>query len=284
MAWEYEILFDARERTPLEIASEEWAREERTCVKPGQMGYRTCTTKAGPRLEAEIYPIFGQSEEAKARQAKKNLTKEKMQAYNEERSRRYLTQLIDANFSGQDIHLTLTYSMPQKFDRARRDVKNFLKRLRRIREKRGLPELKYIYAIEGGDGIDEKRVHVHIIMNSGINREELEQIWQKGYANADRLQPTMEGLEAIARYISKQQTGKNRHKWSGSKNLKKPKVRRSDTKISNARVKRIARGFEQEAKPIMEKLYPGYDHVRTVVRYSDIIDGVYIRVLMRKRE
>ena len=89
------------------------------------------------------------------------------------------------------------------------------------------------------------------------------------------------GLEALARYITKQQ--KNRRKWARSRNLKKPKQRTSDTKVSNARVKRLALDFPNSAKEIMEKLYPGYIHTKTVMRYSDIVDGAYIRCVMRKQ-
>ena len=62
-----------------------------------------------------------------------------------------------------------------------------------------------------------------------------------------------------------------------------PKQRTSDSKISNAKVKRIARDFQAEAKEIMEKLYPKYGYVDTAVRFSDSVDGAYIRVLMRRK-
>lgn len=62
-----------------------------------------------------------------------------------------------------------------------------------------------------------------------------------------------------------------------------PKQRTSDSKVSNAKVKRIARGFEAEAKEIMEKLYPKYRYVDVKVALSDSVDGAYIRVLMRRR-
>ena len=52
--------------------------------------------------------------------------------------------------------------------------------------------------------------------------------------------------------------------------------------MSNGRVKAIARDYQNEAKPIMEKLYPGYQFVKAKVYYSDVVDGVYIRAVMRK--
>lgn len=276
--WEYANLFDVQAD-----ASDEpriW-RTEPTELRVGRMGYRTKTTKAGPRLEADIYPIWGKEEQRKARAAKKNQTPEAVRKNNEERAKRYLVQLADANFGADDLHVTLTYAgTPPEYEQARRDMRNFCDRVRRLRKKRGLDPLKYIYSIEDDEDGRKHRIHVHMLTNGGISREELEALWAKGYANADRLQPNENGLEAVARYLTKQQ--RNRRRWVSSKNLKKPKVRISNTKTSNAKVRRIARDFESEAKEVMEKLYPGYVFVGAKVFYSDIVSGVYIRAVMRE--
>lgn len=286
MSWEFEALFDVMPGRSGSLLEGEWDasgywRDIPTEIRVGRMGYRTRTIKAGPRLEVEIFPIFGRENTGKARAAKQNVTPEAVQRLNEERSRRKLVQLADANFTDQDIHLTLTYRNAPKYDQAQKDVKNFLRTVKRKREIRGMSPLKYIYTIEGDDDGTRERIHVHMLMSGGIEREELEAIWARGYANADRLQPNENGLEAIARYITKQQ--KNRRKWCRSRNLKQPKQRTSDSKVSNARVKRIALDFPNEAKEIMEKLYPGYMHVRTTLRYSDAVDGAYIRCVMRRQ-
>ena len=279
MSWEFEDLFDVGAEPEAGLLDSYW-REQPTEIRVGRMGYRTRTIKAGPRLEVEIYPIFGRENSGRLRAAKKNLTPEAVQRNNEERSRRKLIQLIDANFTEKDYHVTLTYAgQPPEYEKARADVKNFLRAVKRKREQRGLDELKYVYTIEDEQDGKRKRIHIHAIMNGGISREELEQIWGQGYANADNLQPDENGLEAIARYITKQQ--KNRRKWARSRNLKMPKVRTSDTKVSNARVRRLAVDFPNSAKEIMEKLYPNYTHTRTIMRFSDVVDGAYIRCVMR---
>lgn len=60
----------------------------------------------------------------------------------------------------------------------------------------------------------------------------------------------------------------------------------------------MAKDFNGVAKPIMEKVYPGFEFVRglryqenesgtmseSCVRFSDYTDGVYIRVMMRRKE
>ena len=286
MGWEFADLFDISAERTGSLLDGAWVdgywRDVPTEIRVGQMGYRTRTIKAGPRLEVEIYPIFGREQTGRARRAKTNLTPEAVQRNNEERSKRKLIQLIDANFDESDIHLTLTYrGEPPKYSKAQADAKNFLRAVKRRREKAGLEELKYIYTIEGNDDGTRERIHVHMVMNGGIDREEIETIWGKGYANADHLQPNENGLEALARYITKQQ--KNRRKWARSRNLKKPKQRTSDTKVSNGRVKRMAVDFPNSAKEILEKLFPKYSHVKTVMRYSDVVDGAYIRCIMRRR-
>ena len=286
MSWEFEELFDVRPGKSGSLLEGGWDaegywRDIPTEIRVGRMGYRTRTIKAGPRLEVEIFPIFGREDAGRARAAKQNVTPEKVQRLNEERSKRRLVQLADANFTDQDIHLTLTYRQAPEYEQAQRDVKNFLRTVKRKREQRGMEPLKYIYTIEGDDDGTRERIHVHMLMSGGVDRQELEEIWARGYANADRLQPNENGLEAIARYITKQQ--KNRRKWCRSRNLKQPKQRTSDSKVSNARVKRLAVDFPNEAKGIMEKLYPGYLHVQTILRYSDAVDGAYIRCVMRQR-
>ena len=288
MSWEFEALFDVEKGSQAEDWSllnwmEDSRRQARSLIGIGRMGYRTRTTIAGPRLEAEVYPVFGRSTEAMLRRAKKtNITPEKQARLNHERSIRHLVLLADANFSEEDIHLTLTYASAPEMRRAQKDMRNFLLRVKRIREKRGLPELKYIYTIEGDEDGRKERIHIHLLMNGDMDREELERIWQRGYANADRLRPDENGLEAIARYIVKQQ--KNRRKWCASRNLKQPKTRTSDSRCSNARVKRIAFDIRNAAKDEMEKIYPGYQFVKCSVRYSDVVDGAYIRCVMRKKE
>ena len=287
MSWEYEALFDVEERDG--ILADYW-RTIPTAIKVGSMGYRTRTIKAGQRLEAEVYPIWGRQQEKQARERKQNITPERQQQLNTRRAKRRLILLLETNFrTDRDIHVTLTYAGdPPEEKRCRKDLRNFLGRVKRLREKRGLEELKYIYAI-GRDG--ESRIHVHCVMNGGIQRDELEKIWGKGFANTYRLQEYGKGLQGMANYLYRQnEKERDRgdrpglHAWSGSRNLKKPKVHTSDSKLSNRQVRKIAKDFESEARSILEKIYRGYTLEEGGVWYSDVVDGAYIRVIMRRRE
>ena len=289
MSWEYEGLFDVIPSNSEDLLGAYW-KTEATATRIGSMGYRTRTIKAGTRLEAEVYPIFGRSMEQTARREKLNITRERQQQLNTKRAKRRLVLLMETNFSyDEDVHVTLTYAgaAPTE-ERCRKDIRNFLNRVKRRREKRGLAELKYIYAI-GHD--KDQRIHVHCVMNGGIGRDELEKMWGKGYANTIRLQAQGGGLQGMANYLYRQNekardNGERAgcHMWSGSRNLKQPKEHTSDTKLSNRKVKRAALNFGVAGKEIMERTYPEYRIENWQVLFSDVVDGVYIRCVMRTEE
>jgi hypothetical protein len=285
MGWEYEDLFNNR------IMDDGSFLAEPSFIPVGKMGYRRITTVSGPRIDAEVIPVFGRSQSGDLRKAKSQITREAQQRANDERSRRHLIQLVEANFTEKDVAVTLSYAGtapdPERVDK---DIRNFIGRVRRKRKQLGLPKLKYIYAIGGDEmpaaGYSGKRPHVHMIMNGGIDRDTLEQIWAKGRANADRLQPRDEGLGGIAVYFTRQKQDRPEkpgvRKWRGSRNLKQPVPRGRDARMTNSRVRRIAYNFRNEAKAVMEKLYPGYVLQDCQVRYSDVVDGVYIRCVLRR--
>jgi hypothetical protein len=288
MAWEYEGLFDAIP-TDHDLLSEYW-RSEATATRIGAMGYRTRTIKAGTRLEAEVYPIYGRSQEQAARRGKQNLTPERQSQLNVRRAKRRLILLMEENFRAEeDSFVTLTYAEEPTMQRCRKDVRNFLNRVKRLREKKGLPELKYIYAI-GHD--KDQRIHVHAVTTGGITQKELVKLWGKGIVNSYLIQSYGKGLQGLANYLYKQNekakdAGERAHvhMWCGSRNLKyKLKEHVSDTKMSNRKVKKIALSFGTLGREIMERTYPGYVLEDCRVMFSDVVDGAYIRCVMRKKE
>lgn len=285
MGWEFEDLFNNRR-------TEDGGFLAEPCFIPvGMMGYRRRTTESGPRIDADIFPVFGVGQKKALRRARKQQTSKAQQIANNERSRLKLIQLVEANFTEKDLSIGLDYAgkepEPEKVDR---DLKTFFEKVRRKRRKEGLPELKYIAAIGGDEmpskGYSGKRPHVHVIMNGGIDRDDLEKMWKHGRANCDRLQPRDEGLGGISVYFTKQMQDRPRKKgvkkYRTSKNLIHPEPKGRDVKIANSRVRRIAYDFENQAKKVMEKLYPGYVLQQCSVRYSDVVPGVYIRCVLRK--
>ena len=289
MAWEYEGLFDAVPSTADDLLGEYW-RSEAVNIKVGKMGYRTATTKAGDRLEADIYPIFGRSQEREARKALKRGTPESQKKINVKNAKRRLILMLEENFKVfEDDTFTLTYAEePRDLKRCRMDFRNFLLRVRRWREKNSLPELKCLWTI-GRDA--DHRMHIHGVMNGGVPIKDMIKLWGLGIVNGSPLQSYGNGVEGYANYLYKQnELAKARgereyvHMWSGTRNLNKPKEHKSDSKMSNRKVKLLSKSFDREAKEIMEKVYPGYTLERHVVYFSDSVDGVYIHCVMRRKE
>lgn len=280
---EYEELFCVGELTEMEkrLYGGDPYRE-----RVGGMHYCTKTERAGDTLVLTVYPILGRSDRAKAEAARKAMSRERQNRYNRERARRRLALLMDANFGKNDLHVTLTYrGTPPDYEQARKDVRNYLRAVKRMREKAGLPEMKYIYVLEeeGGDG-EKRRIHVHLMMTGGISREALEEKWGRGYANCDRLQPEEgNGLMELARYFTKLEQEKHRRAWSASKNLRKPRTTVSRTRMSNARVRRLCQEMPGNAAEIMGQLYPAYKLGAVEPYVSDWIPGVYLRIRLRRR-
>ena len=165
--WEYSALFDMPGPTALEMAMREpdWWKKEGCDLRVGQMAYRTTTTLAGDTLVAEIYPAWGRKKKTEAKRARHNLTPERIQKYNEQRARFRLELLLDTNFTADDLNMTLTYADAPREAEARKDVKNYIARLKRERKKRGLPEMKYVYALEDERDGRKKQLHCHLVMS-----------------------------------------------------------------------------------------------------------------------
>ena len=167
MAWEYEDMFNNR------ITGDGGFLEEPSFIPVGRMGYRRRTTVSGPRIDAEVFPVFGRDQRGELRKARSRITPAAMQRVNDERSRIHLIQLVEANFTEKDVAIGLDYAgatpTPERVDK---DIRNFIARVKRARRKAGLPDLKYIYAIGGDEmpaaGYSGTRPHVHMIMHGGI--------------------------------------------------------------------------------------------------------------------
>ena len=103
MGWEYADLFNNT------MTGDGSFLEEPCFIPVGKMGYRRRTTVSGPRIDAEVFPVFGRHQRGEMRRAKGQITREAQQRANDERSRRHLIQLVEANFSEKDVAITLSY-------------------------------------------------------------------------------------------------------------------------------------------------------------------------------
>lgn len=269
----------------------------------GVLLQRAKTVKAGQMLYCDSYPIW--STEARrtvdrALESKKGQsgTREVQKLLNARNAQRKLEQIINANFGPGDLLVTCTYrdgDQPETAEQAHKDAKNMIQRVRRLRRRKGLPEVKYVYVTEYTQS--EKRgtrYHHHMILSGdGVTREEIEALWIKkhgGICNTRRAQYQKEGLTGWAKYITKQVSGRKSgqqvatcRRWSRSQNLVVPRATVADKKISLRRVREIARDVEDSGKAIFEKLYPGYELLECRVRTSEFVPGAYISVLMTRR-
>jgi len=242
--------------------------------------YRVKTIQSGQVLECEIYPLWKEYDEVRA--AREHTTREAQANLNERNARKRIARLIDTNFTPDDLHVTLTYGkseLPDE-DQARRDIRNFLRRVRAYRKKNNMPELKYVYVIEFSDGDGRRtRVHHHVIM-SGMDRKAVKALWPHGRARVDELEPEDGTLEGLARYITKQPN--KRKRWQASRNLEEPTITIENTKLSRRQAERLAEDVKAAGTLVFEKLYPGYTFNRCDVRRSRYVAGAYIYAKMNK--
>ena len=284
----------------------------------GVDGIRTATIRAGKSLEVMCYPRGPISAEAK-REARERRTRPAAAKINDRNRERHMMRLIEANFTGRAFVVTGTYAYPmadyhacnlkelaEEYDRrglpweeerVRKDVRNFIAKLKRITAKAGsAAELKWMVRIEEGkepaaEGLPP-RYHFHaIIEGPGMTRENAEAAWEAagrtenghGMTRVERFDARDDGAKRLAAYMNKQK--KPGRWWSHSRNLKAPAVKKSDRKMSRRRMALVAADVQKNGRAIFEALYPGYRVVELPdVKYSDFMAGAYIYCRMRRKE
>lgn len=306
------VLFDTSVEGRL---SEGWAS--------GVLMQRTKTTKAGPMLHVECYPIWDtqthRAAKTEAEQERHRIAQAKLNKKNAEMK---LSRLLDENFGAEDLSVTLKYNYgrePEDEKRALKDVQNYIKRMKYLREKRGLPPIRYIYVLEETNGAWGRRFHAHVVMSGdGVTMEEAEQKWTKhvpGYTTMGRVRPGTgereSNLASLAHYMmddtkidrTMEKDGRNPQKkamkraWNCSKNLRDPDdyATIADKKISVRKVQKIAEtlGNAEQAEAILSKLYPGYVLVmrkddekvpELEAKRSKWTSGIYMRAILRRKE
>lgn len=268
--------------------------------------YREKIYKCGEYVEVEIFPVF---KKANARRKAKYKPTSEMQArLNQRRAERALTRILNSNFTEDDISVTLTYdekSIPDSYEAAEKQAKNFLRRVRYLRNKKGLDEIKYV--LIGGSG----RFHFHIPMNGGISDKELAKLWPYGYCNVIHFRFNENGIEGHAHYIANQfeedqyggadllsmfdideETGevtektkraKGKRRYSCSKNIVRPVAEERDGEISASKVEELAT-VDSKSRSAFEKLYPGYCFADCKPYYNSENGGYYLQVRMYRSD
>ena len=142
-------------------------------------------------LSPEIYPYSGQQQQAVGRKRGKkvNVSAPKQKNLNDRRAKRYFIQLANSNFGVGDLVVHLTYApefLPESEEEAAKIVAKYLRRVAYLRKKRGLPPLKYLLVTQIGRKKDgTHRIHHHVLMNGGLDRDEVENLWWETKGKTD---------------------------------------------------------------------------------------------------
>lgn len=176
---------------------------------------------AGDVYEEKIYFSPRERGISCERAAKENLSTEKMEEYNCLEAKRRCARMVNTNFKEGDLFLTLTFRERVDIKTALRLFRNFIERLKRLRKRKGYAELKYLYVVERKN----KREHVHLLINKmDLTMKELKEVWGLGRVMVSILEPGGD-YTGLAYYITKENYKEYGKRWSGSRNLEKPKVK-----------------------------------------------------------
>ena len=243
--------------------------------------YREKTYKCGDYKEVYIYPVFAQDSKKGGRRKKAKPTSEAQKKLNKRISENNLVRILNANFTSKDMAFDLSYrdeENPSTKEAAAKDLKNFLRRLKRFRKKEGLSELKYIAVTERGER--KGRVHHHLVINGGVSINDLAELWGKGYTKAQPLQFNETGLIGKGRYMAKQSLFFR--SFNASKNLIHPQPTKRDGRLSQRKAMEMCQDIYN--KELYERLYEGYAFAEAKSFYNEINGGVYLAVRLYRKE
>ena len=224
------------------------------------------------------------------RRRKSQTSTPKQRALNNKRSVRYLEALTHANFGRGDLLLGLSYAeehAPENEAEAKKEFGNFIRRLNYRRKKKNLPPARWIAVTEIGK---KGRIHHHVIVDAALDRDEVEAIWGRGYANTKRLRPDpREGLLPVIGYIAKtfKEDGrpKGRRKWDCSKNLIRPWDSVNDNpRMMSGRKIRLMKDLPEDSermRQIIEADNPNYELIGVEKEYREETGGWYFFCRMK---
>jgi len=251
-------------------------------------------------MEVDIYPYTETQEAAaKGKRAKKEkVSAPKQKNLNDKNAKRYFVQLAEANFGEGDYVVHLSYAdehLPATPEEAHTIAIKFLRRVAYLREKEGLPPLKYLLVTQIGRNEDgTHRIHHHILINGGLAQHQIEELWWKirktkkreavmyGWARVNRLRPNEKGISQVAGYIVKDSAGKKH--WTQSQNLIKPWSRKNDHRYSRRQLINVAHiaSDSNAYKNYWDAQYPGYELIESERTYNDITGWTFCLKLRRK--
>ena len=187
---------------------------------------RRKTIRAGRLVWDVTYTVPRPNASKQERKRIREVTEEQIQRTNANTAQRKLEMLMATNFDESDLVLTVTYrdaDLPDGADVTRKHLGKVFSQMRAYRKARGLPDLKYIYVLEGRHG--DHRPHAHIIINAaGGDLELMRSLWIWG----DDIQLNYireRGYDGWAGYLTKERrvaSLNGKKQFVGSRNLARP--------------------------------------------------------------
>ena len=187
---------------------------------------RRKTTRAGRLVWDLTYTVPRPNASKQERKRIREVTEEQVARTNANTAQRKLEMLMATNFDEGDLVLTVTYrdaDLPDSADVTRKHLGKVFSQMRAYRKARGLPNLKYIYVLEGRHG--DHRPHAHIIINAaGGDLELMRSLWIWG----DDIQLNYireRGYDGWAGYLTKERREASlngKKQFVGSRNLARP--------------------------------------------------------------
>lgn len=228
-------------------------------------------------LEIELNSLFPQPSR-RGRRGKSKAMDAKKQRRSFRKSVNLFRRVLQANFTEHDDLVCLGYKkQPSSIEEAQLNMRNFERRLKRLYQKRRLPEVKYVTVMERGKRNDG--LHFHVVVSRGLNKEDLDRLWGNkfGATKIEKLRLDKHGLADLAQYLSKAPAGKRR--WNGSHNLEKPVVQHAKEYYNRREVKKIVHDATY-----WEKKFPGYTFVESDVYENEVNHGLYALVRLYKED
>lgn len=228
-------------------------------------------------LDVQIYPEHLAHSKGKRRKGMYKPTRACQQALNDNNRDRHLCRLINHNFTRQDFFVTLTYKdayLPGDYESGQRDLKNYIRRLRRHAQKLELPVPKIVAV--SGYGERRKRLHHHLIVSGVFPAAVYKSLWEirtktngntgyelRGRIDVDPLEFTQFGVDNLVKYFMKHI---NENKKRGlkctyfrSRNLQEPV---KSPRVKRLRAKQIVKIAQSMDFSAVEEIYKPYRLVR----------------------
>ena len=191
-------------------------------------------------------------------------TSKAQERVNINRRKREVQRIVNINFDGDGIMLELDYAQEHYTDdmaEARRDMQNYIRRIKRLYKKADAT-LKYIYTTERGE--ESGRVHHHMIVTGGVDKEALLAAWKKSKrCFAKKLEFSENGYADLAAYYAKRHEAFERC-FTCSQNIERPEPLPEEDKtarrISRVFTKKVCADFYEHnfTRAEVAALFPGF--------------------------